>query len=998
MKRFLVVMTAVALAAPIALSDSLTFYNVELDSGYVAPGELVLAQKIQMEVTVSSVIENLTVKNTASNPVKGSEIEYIEVRRDSETGPVLKKQSTGLSTFETKGVTVTTVSTPSIRTFAVGTHHLYIWIKLKPGVPLERKLALGATKVGSSDVVYPPYAATFTVGPSPEINFIDVPSEEITVYRGQRFLAGRIEVDAGEVPFETTISRLLLTNIASGAQVIRLSGTYIAEIEVRRASDYALLGEATTAEIAKLTTTGTAITTSSNNKIPAYSTVDLEIWITLKSDAPTGHKLWLQAVVRCGGTDFTAGGNVPKFVVGAPAGADVGNLDLDDGQVFSHQRFLAQRIQVEDNDLDPYDVTINSLVVRNVATEYPLSETQVARIEAVRARDGALMGSVTNASGLNSGGVRITTNANNVILDDTAEVIELWVTLKDNVPDGRTIQLRTTIWHTEDNKTFDKDAEGNAVFTTGLAETAQGLERSEPVKLADRTVFQGARFLAQHLILEDKDTDPYDVTITSLLIRNGETAVPLADQHVAKIEVRRKSDGKLLGEATNPVNLSSGGVRVTTAANNLVPDDNTVELEIWITLKDTAPKGRKLQLVTVVWHTEGMATFQTYLLSGPAKFTTDIGQAPQNVDFSWTPEKPEAGKEVTFTPSSNITDPTGLANATFSWDFGDGTTKETKGSAAVKHTYTRGGTFSVTLTVTNVGSLSSSKTKEIEVIGKQPVVDFDFSPAEPMAGEEVSFTAKVTDPATPPLTPYTYEWSFGDGSTSNLANPKHPYTTAGTYTVTFKVTNNRGETGSKSKTITVKERAPTTPTITSLTADTTMPELNQVVTFSASATAPADDPITNWKWNFGDGTVEELTEPKGTTVSISRTHAYATAGTYVVQVQAKNNAGWSAARTITIYVRRPGVLLDFQILDNPAQNQCRIQVAVPPQASNLRLYILDVAGRLILEKSVAAGTFTWDLKDQNGRNVPNGMYFLLVTATVEGKTERSEIGRILVRR
>jgi len=32
------------------------------------------------------------------------------------------------------------------------------------------------------------------------------------------------------------------------------------------------------------------------------------------------------------------------------------------------------------------------------------------------------------------------------------------------------------------------------------------------------------------------------------------------------------------------------------------------------------------------------------------------------------------------------------------------------------------------------------------------------------------------------LSPYTYSWSFGDGSTSSLANPSHTYTSSGTYT------------------------------------------------------------------------------------------------------------------------------------------------------------------------------------------------------------------------
>jgi len=1006
MRRFWLLLLA-GFIAPNLLGNGVTFTNVDLgltgDATYVAPGAWVLAQKIQADAAVT--ITKVVVYNKVQTPslrVLGADVERIEVRRTSD-GKLMGSAytSTALAKFaEAEGVTINTTTNNAI----AANGYFEIWVKLRSTVPLGRKLKLDGTKVryvtdGSPEteksVTYPPDATEFTVGPSPTISF-DGSVEEGEIYPGQRFLAGRIEVNANQVPFETTISQLLLKNVASGT---KLSGTYIAAIEVRRASDDALLGQASSSEIGKFATTGTTITTSSNNKVPAYTTVLLEIWITLKSNAPTGQKLKLEAQVRCGGTDFPAGTG-PDFTVGEPRGLEetqTMSLTLSGYQVFSGQRFLAQAIQVTDNDLDPYDVRIDSVVVQNVATENKLAETQIAKIEVVRARDGAVMGSVTNLAGLNSGGVRITTSANNVVADDTSEILELWVTLKDNVPDGRTIKLRSVIWHTENTRTFCKpkateDPLEGATFTTGPAVAGGFQDAKSDTALTNRTVFQGARFLAQRLVLKDNDTDPYDVTITSLVIRNVESAVPLADQHVAKIEIRRKADNALLGQVTDPVGLSLTGTRITTGTNNVVPDDTTVELEIWVTLKDTAPKGRKLKLGTVVWHSEGAATFQTDELVGPATFTTDIGQAPKNVDFSWTPEKPEAGKEVTFTPSSNITDPSGLSNATFTWNFGDNTTMETKGPASVKHTYARGGIFTVTLTVTNVGGLSSAKTKEIEIIGKQPTVDFSFSPAEPMVGEEVTFTAKVTDPATPPLTPYTYAWNFGDGTTSALENPKHTYTAAGTYTVTLEVTNSRGETGRAQKTITVKPRVNVPPTVTTLSANPAYPEINQQVTFAAEATAPSDDPVTGWEWDFGDGSTGTSAPPV--------THTYTASGVFTVRVRAKNEkGGWSSWKTLALYVRPAGgALVAFQIRDNPASTQCRIDVFAPPEASNVKITILDQAGRLILDRSITAGTFTWDLKDANGRNVPNGLYLFYITAQIGGETKRTEIGRILVRR
>ena len=64
------------------------------------------------------------------------------------------------------------------------------------------------------------------------------------------------------------------------------------------------------------------------------------------------------------------------------------------------------------------------------------------------------MGQVTDASGLGAGGVRIPVTENAGVSDDTAEIIELWVTLGDSVPHDRGIMLQSTVWHGEDTREF----------------------------------------------------------------------------------------------------------------------------------------------------------------------------------------------------------------------------------------------------------------------------------------------------------------------------------------------------------------------------------------------------------------------------------------------------------------------------------------------------------------------------------------------------------------
>ena len=55
-------------------------------------------------------------------------------------------------------------------------------------------------------------------------------------------------------------------------------------------------------------------------------------------------------------------------------------------------------------------------------------------------------------------------------------------------------------------------------------------------------------------------------------------------------------------------------------------------------------------------------------------------------------------------------------------------------------------------------------------------------------GEEVRFDSDVGGG----VRPYSYEWDFGDGTTSTDNNPRHKYKSKGTYTVVLTVTDDRG--------------------------------------------------------------------------------------------------------------------------------------------------------------------------------------------------------------
>jgi chitodextrinase len=127
---------------------------------------------------------------------------------------------------------------------------------------------------------------------------------------------------------------------------------------------------------------------------------------------------------------------------------------------------------------------------------------------------------------------------------------------------------------------------------------------------------------------------------------------------------------------------------------------------------------------------------------------------------------------VTFTDQS-----TGPGPLTYKWDFGDGGTSSLQNPT---RTYATQGNYKVTLTV--IGSGGTSTATNFITLAIPQTAAFSAFPMVGTAPLNVTFTDQSTGPG-----PLTYKWDFGDGGTSSLQNPTHPYK-AGTYIVTLTVT------------------------------------------------------------------------------------------------------------------------------------------------------------------------------------------------------------------
>ena len=132
-----------------------------------------------------------------------------------------------------------------------------------------------------------------------------------------------------------------------------------------------------------------------------------------------------------------------------------------------------------------------------------------------------------------------------------------------------------------------------------------------------------------------------------------------------------------------------------------------------------------------------------------------------------------------------------------------------------------------------------------------------------------------------------------DGKTASRT-----YASAGTYTVTLTVTDNRGATASTTRTVQVD--APNQPPVAAFEFAPTGGTAPLPVVFDGSLSTDPEGPIAAYTWDFGDGT--------GTSTGSTLSHTFATAGTFIVRLTVADSLGRTASTTQSITIsggRRP---------------------------------------------------------------------------------------------
>jgi len=252
-----------------------------------------------------------------------------------------------------------------------------------------------------------------------------------------------------------------------------------------------------------------------------------------------------------------------------------------------------------------------------------------------------------------------------------------------------------------------------------------------------------------------------------------------------------------------------------------------------------------------------------------------------STSFTYSPSSPQVSQQVSFTASASG----GTAPYTFSWAFGDGATGT---GAAVYHTYSTTGSYSVLLTAKDSSPSQQTATSQqtITVTSPPPPPSLTASFMESLSNSVVGQTVSFTGSASGGTAPYNYAWNFGDSSTGSGSSASHVYQTAGIYTVVLTVTDAAGQVASATNTVTV-----TLPLSASFTYSPSNPAPLTNIQFTATATG-GTTPY-NYSWDFGDGT---------TGTGAAATHSYLLPGTYTVTLTVVDANGLTTTASTTVTV------------------------------------------------------------------------------------------------
>jgi gliding motility-associated-like protein len=233
------------------------------------------------------------------------------------------------------------------------------------------------------------------------------------------------------------------------------------------------------------------------------------------------------------------------------------------------------------------------------------------------------------------------------------------------------------------------------------------------------------------------------------------------------------------------------------------------------------------------------------------------------------------------------------------WDFGDGS--PVSNIPDTTHQYVNGGVYTITLIVVSDSGCSDT-TQHSVTIYNTPVAVFQNDLV--CVGDSTHFINGSTINGSGGSTISSLNWTLGDGTTSGLQSPVHQYVTAGVYSTRLVATSNFGCSDTVQHN-TIVHPKPNVHFITSNVCN------GENVLFNNQSTIPTTDTIQSYRWNFGDGMINN---------NQNTSHLYSNPDSFNVQLVVRSNFGCSDSVSRSVNVN-PNPQVNFSASDTTGCKQ-----------------------------------------------------------------------------
>ena len=216
----------------------------------------------------------------------------------------------------------------------------------------------------------------------------------------------------------------------------------------------------------------------------------------------------------------------------------------------------------------------------------------------------------------------------------------------------------------------------------------------------------------------------------------------------------------------------------------------------------------------------------------------------------------------------------------YAWSFGDG---DTALGTSPEHSYTSPGSYVAVLTVTDARGTTNVTAMTVYLNGTvSPGISalqayVRATPAHGYYLQSVTFNGSAAGGTGP----YTYNWSYGDGSASTVANGTHYYGNPGRYTVILTVRDSMGREAQATAFVNIATGPEyyTQGALAVASADVGVVPFN--VSFVGSSLAGLPPYVGSW--TFGDG---------GYSSGLVASHQYTTPGIYTITFVTNDSSGY----------------------------------------------------------------------------------------------------------